>query len=44
MKLINLIFLLLAVVTSSTLAQTVSSDTIAIRLWRQVNAFPQENM
>lgn len=44
MKHINLIFLLLAVVASSALAQTVSSDTIAMRLWRQVNAFPQEKL
>lgn len=44
MKHINLIFLLLAVVASSALAQTVSSDTIATRLWRQVNAFPQEKL
>lgn len=40
MKHINLIFILLAVVASSALAQTVCSDTIAMRLWRQVNAFP----
>lgn len=44
MKHINLIFILLAVVASSALAQTVSSDTIATRLWRQVNAFPQEKL
>lgn len=44
MKHINLIFLILAVVASSALAQTVSSDTIAMRLWRQVNAFPQEKL
>lgn len=44
MKHINLIFLLLAVVASSALAQTVSSATIATRLWRQVNAFSQEKL
>jgi hypothetical protein len=44
MKHINLIFILLAVVASSALAQTVSSDTIATRLWRQVNIFPQEKL
>ena len=44
MKHINLIFILLAVVASSALAQTVNSDTIATRLWRQVNAFPQEKL
>lgn len=43
MKHINLIFLLLAVVASSALAQTVSSDTIATRLWRQVNAFRKKS-
>ncbi len=32
MKHINIIFILLAVVASSALAQTVSSDTIATRL------------
>ena len=44
MKHINLVFILLAVLASSALAQTVSSDTIATRLWRQVNAFPQEKL
>lgn len=44
MKHINLIFILLTAVASSALAQTVSSDTIATRLWRQVNAFPQEKL
>lgn len=44
MKHINLIFILLIAVASSALAQTVSSDTIATRLWRQVNAFPQEKL
>lgn len=44
MKHINLVFILLAVLASSALAQTVSSVTIATRLWRQVNAFPQEKL
>lgn len=44
MKHINLIFILLAVVASSALAQTVTPDTIATRLWQQVNAFPQEKL
>lgn len=44
MKHINLIFILLTVVASSALAQTVNSDTIATRLCRQVNAFPQEKL
>ena len=44
MKHINLIFILLAVVASSALAQTVTPDTLAMRLWRQVNTFPQEKL
>ena len=44
LKHINLIIILLAVVVSSALAQTVTSDTLAARMWQQVNAFPQEKL
>jgi len=44
MKHINLIIIFLAVVTSSALAQTATPDTLAMRMWRQVNAFPQEKL